>query len=185
MKPVIFHTFIVALAIIAAGCTRKDEPQLYDRIKSTDKIVFATMAISKTAKFESDKWYTIGKRIAVYSYDTYLQAYIDMTLLQADDIEIDHSRHTMRITLPAIETQLTGRDMTLRKEYENIGPLRSDLDARERAMMKEQANESLLKELDSNTIFRQQLIKDAQQKARMYFQALAQKNGYTAEINFR
>lgn len=158
---------------------------LYQELKSVDKMVFASMSITKSVKMESDAWYKIGKRIAVYSYDSYMRAYIDMSALQESDMVFDDKNHTVSITLPPVVTEVTGRDMTMRKEYENIGIFRSELDSRERAEMKEKANESFVKEVKDNPQFKQRLTQEAQRKARKYFEALCESAGYVASINFK
>ena len=190
---------ILSLMPLAAGlssCSRdadekeavKEVPaslQLYQELKSVNKIVFASMSVTKSVKMESDAWYKIGKRIAVYSYDSHLRAYIDMSVLQESDLVFDDAARTVKITLPPVVTEVTGRDMTMRKEYENIGIFRSELNSKERAEMKEKANASFVKEVQENPVFRQQLTETARRKARKYFEAMCDSAGYVATINFR
>lgn len=171
--------------MLLCGCSRPHNTALLEEIKSSDKMVFATMAITKTVKSERTAWYKVGKRIAVYSYDTYMQAYIDLSNLQSDDLKFDEKTKTVRITLPPVETELAGRDMTMKKEYENIGILRSDLDSKERAEMKEKANASLKSEIEGNASFKQLLTESAKRKARQYFETMCEANGYTAIVNFK
>ncbi len=159
--------------------------ELYQELKSVDKMVFASMSITKSVKMQSDAWYKVGKRIAVYSYDSYMRAYIDMSQLQESDMVFDEVNHTVQITLPPVTTEVTGRDMTMRKEYENIGLFRSELDSKERAEMKEKANESFVREVQRNPQFRRQLTEAAQRKARKYFEALCESAGYVANITFK
>lgn len=159
--------------------------ELYRELKSVDKMVFASMSITKSVKMESDAWYKVGKRIAVYSYDSYMRAYIDMSTLQESDLDFDETNRVVHITLPPVVTEVTGRDMTMRKEYENIGIFRTELDSRERAEMKEKANESLMKEVRDNPQFRQRLTDEAQRKARRYFETLCESAGYVADIKFK
>ena len=159
--------------------------ELYQELKSVDKMVFASMSITKSVQMQSDAWYKVGKRIAVYSYDSYMRAYIDMSQLQESDMVFDEANHTVQITLPAVTTEVTGRDMTMRKEYENIGLFRSELDSKERAEMKEKANESFVREVQRNPQFRKQLTEAAQRKARKYFEAMCESAGYVASITFK
>ncbi len=172
-----------ASLILMSACTKRDNTALYQEIKSADKMVFASMAITKTAKLESSDWYKIGKRIAVYSYDSYMRAYIDLSALQPEDIQFDDDAGTVKVTLPPVRTEVIGRDMELRREYENIGLLRSDLDSRERAEIKEKANASFRKEVEENPEFSRQLSDAARRKARRYFETLFEANGYTAVID--
>ena len=124
-------------------------------------------------------------RIAVYSYDSYMRAYIDLSALQMDDLIFDEDAKTVKVTLPSVMTEITGRDMEMRKEYENIGIMRSDLDSKERAEIKEKANASFKAEIEENPMFRQQLIASAERKARKYFEAIFEANGYTPSIDFK
>lgn len=180
---------LLNILLMAAACSRNDDvsnyTELYDEIKSVDKMVFASMAITKTAKSERNDWYKIGKRIAVYSYDSYLRAYIDLSALQLDDLVFDKEAKTVKVTLPPITTEVTGRDIHMRKEYENIGLLRSDLDSKERAQIKETANASFRKEIEENPLFKRRLTEEAQRNARKYFETLLEANGYTASIEFK
>ncbi|MDE6338861.1 MAG: DUF4230 domain-containing protein [Muribaculaceae bacterium] len=180
--------FIIAfgcLGILATGCSKPDNTGLYQEIKSVDKMVFASMVITKTAKLENDDWYKIGKRIAVYSYDSYMKASIDLSALQQDDLKFDEENKTVKVTLPPVVTEISGRDMDMRKEYENIAWTRSDLDSKERAEIKEIANASFKAEVEENPMFKEQLTEAAKRKARKYFEALFEANGYTASIDFK
>ncbi|MCM1491556.1 MAG: DUF4230 domain-containing protein [Muribaculum sp.] len=182
-------TYLITLLSIAltCNCSKQDDShtELYQEIKSADKIVFASMAVTKTAKTERSDWYKIGKRIAVYSYDSYLQAYIDLTSLQTDDFVFDDKAKTVSVTLPPIEVEIAGRDIEMKKVYENISLFRSDIDAKERAEIKERANKSFMKEVKENPMFSKKLTESAERKARKYFEALFEANGYTATITFR
>lgn len=181
----IFIYFVFAL-ILSSGCSKPDNTvSYYEEIKAADKMVFATMSITKTARLEDSEWYKVGKRMAVYSYDTYLQAYIDMSLLMPEDLVFDEKTRTVRVTLPPVVTEVAGRDMEMRKVYENVGVFRSEIDAKERAAIKEQANKSLKKELEQNGTFKRQLTEAAERKARQYFESLFKANGYTAIVGFR
>ena len=102
-----------------------------------------------------------------------------------EDLEFDENNKTVKITLPPVMIETAGRDMEMRKEYENIGILRSDIDSRERAEMKEKANESFRKEVSENQEFRRRLTEAAERKAGRYFESLLAADGYTASIDFK
>lgn len=184
MKFKVFN-FCVLTAITVASCAKTDNKELYQEIKSVDKMVFASMAVTKTAKMESSDWYTVGKRIAVYSYDSYMRAYIDLSALQMDDLVFDEEAKTVKVTLPPVKTEITGRDMEMRKEYENIGLMRSELDSKERVEIKEIANASFREEVEENPMFKEQLTEAAKRKARKYFETIFEANGYTPSIDFK
>ena len=93
---------------------------------------------------------------------------------------------TVKVILPPVRTEVIGRDMELRREYENIGLLRSDLDSRERAEIKEKSQRLVPeREVEENPEFRRQLTETARRKARRYFETLFEANGYTAVIDFK
>lgn len=186
MKQVEFLSYLV-ISILMIGCSKKPAPDyvsIYEEIRYADKMEFASMNVTKTIKTERTDWYKLGKRIAAYSYDTNLKAYIDLSKFEPDDIEFDEENKTARVTLPPIEVEVAGRDMELRKEYENIGVFRSSIDPKERAEMKELANTSLKEELDSDPDFKQKLINVGRRKARIYFENLLRNTGYTPVIRF-
>ena len=189
------NTFIiltVGLAVLGSSC-HKNTPEsptvspkdFYQELKSVDKMVFSNMAVTKTAKLTDDDWYKVGNRGAVYSYDSYLRAYIDLSELQIDDIVVDEDAKTVKIVLPPIKTEVIGRDMDMRKEYDNVGTFRKAITAQERAQIKELANKSFKNEVEENPEFRQQLKDAAQKKARMYFGAIFEREGYTPSIDFK
>ena len=94
----------------------------------------------------------IGERIAVYSYDTYLEAYIDLSELTADDVEVDRKNRFVRLRLPAVHTRFTGRDMEVKAEVEN------------------------------NSEYRRLITDEARAKAVGFFTALLRERGYESEV---
>lgn len=186
MRPISIK-ILIALTILSGGCTKKQAPDhslLYEEIRQVNRMEFASLAVTKTVKTERTDWYKVGKRIAVYSYDTYLKAFIDLNLLAPDDIEFDEENKTVRVTLPPVQIEVAGRDMQMRKEYENVGMFRTNVSSEERAKMKEKANAELLKEIQGNPEYKQKLDQTARQKARSYFDTIFRNAGYTPFIRF-
>ena len=174
------------VTLMLPSCAKNDTNQLYQEIKSVDKMVLASMAITKTAKMDDDgPFYKKGKRIAVYSYDSYMRAYVDLSQLQMEDLAFDEDAKTVTVMLPPIMTEITGRDMDMRLEYDHIGWWRDSLNSKERAEVKEKANASFKKEVEENPMFKQQLADAAKRKARKYFETIFDANGYTASIDFK
>lgn len=161
-----------------------DHTQLYEEIRQVNRMEFASLAVTKTVKTERTDWYKVGKRIAVYSYDTHLKAFLDMNLLAPDDLEFDEENKTVSVTLPPIQIEIAGRDMEMKKEYENVGLFRTEISSQERAKMKEKANAELKKELEGNPDYKQKLEQTARRKARSYFETLFQNAGYAPTIRF-
>ena len=179
-------TFLL-ISIFLFACSKKQAPdhtQLYEEIRHVNKMECASMAVTKTVKTERTDWYKVGKRIAVYSFDTYLKAYIDLYQFEMENMEFDEENKTVKVTLPPIKIEIAGRDMEMKKEYENVGMFRTEIDSKERAKMKEKASADLKKELDGNPEYKQRLEDSARRKARSYFETLFMNAGYTAFIRF-
>ena len=62
--------------------------------------------------------------------------------------------------------------------------IRTEIDSKERAKMKEKASADLKKELEGNPEYKQRLEDSARKKARSYFENLFKNAGYTAYIRF-
>lgn len=184
----ILKTLSILLAIpVLFACSKDPAPdhtQLYEEIRQVNRMEFASLAVTKTVKTERTDWYKVGKRIGVYSYDTYLKAFIDMNLLAPDDLEFDEENKTVRVTLPPVQIEIAGRDMEMKNEYENVGMFRTEISSQERAKMKEKANAELKKELEGNPEYKQRLRQTARNKARSYFDTLFKNAGYTPLIRF-
>ncbi len=186
-----------------SACTKQTRADYnyVDELRSVNKLVLAQMTVSKMATIDDLPLddargikqtaaamldiIKIGNRKAAYSYDTYLRAYVDMSQLSPDDVRVDHDARTVSITLPPIETEFEGRDITVKEDHYRVTGLRSNIDQYERAEMKEMMNASLKNEVESNPEFRRRLIREAQAKARAYFEALADNEGYTVIVDFK
>lgn len=199
------HTLLILLMAVmgaAAGCSKQDpSTAFYTRLHSANKLVFASMSISKMATiddldFEDAKGIRqktdallsslkIGKRKAAYSYDTYLRAYIDLSELTPDDVKIDDAAKTVTVTLPAVKTEFAGRDLGLREDHYRVTGLRSDINAQERAQIKERMNTHLKAEVEGDDTFRAVLTEQARNKARSYFENLLSDSGYVPVSKFR
>lgn len=171
------------LVSLLSACSKMSNSDLYQEIKSVDKMVFAKMAITKTVFNNQEN--ILGKRYAAYSYDTYARAYIDLSSLQTDDLVFDDKAKTVKVMLPAVVAELIGRDVEMREEYKNITGMRWELEEKEIAKLKEEGNRSIKKEWEENPMFQDHLIEAAQRKARKYFESIFEANGYIACIDFK
>lgn len=192
-------------ALLLSACAHKEEEQVpanvYSRLQSVDKLVLASMTVSKMATIddlpveEAKGWrqtteavfnaMKIGKRIAAYSYDTYLDAYVDLSSLKPEDISVDETNRIITFNLPAIQTEFAGRDLPFREQHYRVTGLRSTIDAKERAKLKERMNAHLKEEVRKNDFFNRELTENAKAKGTAFFQALAQEAGYSAVVNFK
>lgn len=184
MRRFLIFLFVLPLMLACNRMQVTDHSSLYEEIRHVNKMEFASLAVTKTVKTERSDWYKIGKRIAVYSFDTYLKAFIDLYQFEPEDMEFDEDNKTVKVTLPPVTIEITGRDMEMKKEYENVGMLRTEIDSKERAEMKEKASAALRKELEGNPEYKQKLEETARRKARSYFETLFKNAGYTAFIRF-
>lgn len=202
MKLKSIGTAMLAVAIFS-GCNTGDSMQntFYSEVKSVNKLVLAQMTISKMATIDDlslseakglkqsvaaiGDAIKIGNRKAAYSYDTYMRAFIDLTNLQPTDVTVDESSKTITLTLPAIQTEYVGRDAEIREDHYRVTGLRSEIDAEERAKIKEQMNTALKTEVEQNPIFRDKLSMQARGKANTYFSSLAARDGYNVIVKFK
>ncbi len=204
----IIHHLIPALllSLPAAGlwsCAEEEQRDnvLFSEVKSVDKLILARMTVSKMATIDDIPLseaeglkqtsaalldaLKLGKRKAAYSYDTYLRAYIDLSNLTPDDVKVDESTKTVTLSLPPVMTEYLGRDMEIREDHYRVTGLRSEIDAAERAALKEQMNTVLKNEVKNKPMFRNKLVTEAKAKAEAYFSSMLGKDGYKVIINFK
>lgn len=124
----------------------------------------------------------VGDRIAVYSYDTYLRASIDLTALTPDDITVDEDNHTVELRLPPVKVEYDGRDITLREEHYRVSGMRSDISPAERSRLKEQMNNEVKKEISADPVLSDRLRATAERRAVSYFTSLLSDMGYEGNV---
>ena len=205
MKSLRNLTLLIAASLLCptAACRRDDDSSrvFLAEVRSADKLVLAQMTISKMATIDDLRLedadglkqavealgdaVKIGSRKGAYSYDTYMQAYIDMSAFSENDVDIDKESRTISMTLPPVQTELAGRDPGIREDHYRVTGLRSDIDSKERAEIKEKMNTALRAEIDRNPAFRDRLMEQARAKARAYFQSLGEAEGYTVTVDFK
>ena len=198
----IHHILFITATALMAACSQAPDPdaEVYSELRSVDKLTLASMTISKMATVDDMRpndargirqtadallsSFKIGDRVAAYSYNTYMKAYIDMADLRPDDVHVDEAARRITVTLPPIITELAGRDPGFREEHYRVTGLRSSIDADERARIKERMNSQLKAEVEASPAFRAMIVERAQAKARQYFASLLARDGYTVVINF-
>ena len=186
----------VAVAALAAGVwyavqPRRQELRLFSELRDMQSLVLAEMSLNKVGEI-SDEGATgvaavvnslkIGKRVAVYSYNTYLEAYMDLSELTAADVAVDGRGRFAKLVL---RTRFVGRDMEVVEEHYRVSGLRSDVSPRERSQLKELMNASLKKEVEGNDEYRRMLTEQARAKAVGFFTALLRGRGYECEVSVR
>jgi len=193
---------LITLIVLLESCSKhKQEVNWYSEIRSANKLVLASMTISKIAtiddiplseskglKQKADAIVSslkIGDRVAAYSYDTYLKAYIDLSNLMPEDIIIDEKSKTITLLLPQVQTEFAGRDLGMREEHYRVTGLRSQINAKERTALKEKMNSLLKEEVENDPAFKSIITDRAKTKARLYFETLLAESGYTPVVMFK
>lgn len=193
---------VVACVMMLSGC-EKDTPPVdgYSSLQEVSRLELARMTVGKVGKISdplvsdahgfAGKFQAvvdamkIGTRIGVYSYDTYLVAYLDLTKLSPEDVEVNEESHIAKVILPPVEIVTDGRDPRLHEEHYRVTGLRSSISPAERAALKSQMAAEVKKELASDKGNKEALRKEAEMKARAWFAALLSDWGYEAEIEFK
>lgn len=188
--------------MVITGC-RKEEQVDRERFSSdlrvVQKMVLSRMTVKKMATIDdlslseakgarqtlSALVATLkpGTRKAAYSYNTYLNAYIDLSNLSQDDIKVIDS-HTIEITLPPIEVEVEGRDIGITEEHYRVTGLRSQIDASERARLKEAMSAALKEEVASDPTFENSLRAAARDRLDTFFEAFAKNHGIDIRLKY-
>lgn len=194
----------VTVSMLVVGCGRQKGSDagtlFYNEVRSVNKLVLSRMTITKVATLDDldiskadglreqmeaiADMVKIGDRIAAYSYDTYLDAFIDMSAITPDDIIVNQADSTVTFNLPGVQTEFKGRDMALKEMHYRVTGLRSQIKPAERAAIKEKCNTLLKKEVETNDKYRSYLVKEAEAKARDFFSGVASEYGYKAIVTF-
>lgn len=203
MKPSNYYVILAAVtALLFSGCAEKEERmQVYSEIKDVESLTLAEMTLNKVGTIDDMTWdkargfsqsmgalvnkFKAGKRIGVYSYNTYLQAYIELGELRDEDVVVDEERKLVKLTLPPVRTRYLGRDLGLKEEHLRVTGLRSSITPQERAQVKEVMNRALKAEVEGNSALKSRIEDEARAKAREFFTILLRNRGYESEITFR
>lgn len=202
MRKKLFQILMALPLLLLAACGHKAEtPAFYEEVRNVNKLVVARMAVQKMATIDDIKLQEaqgtkqqlaaivdalkVGDRVAAYSYNTFLRAYIDMTLLQPEDVSVDEQSKIVNIKLPPVQVEIEGREAALKEEHYRVTGLRSKINPRERAQLKEQMNTMVKDEIEKNSGFRDALAEQGRKKTADYFTSLVASKGYKASITFK
>ena len=189
------RTFIKSIALAGVLCTGicsctnnaelRRERSYYSEMATIDDIDLSKAEGMKQMAAGMLDAMKLGKRRAAYSYDTYLRAYVNLSELTPDDVQVDDATRTITLTLPPVHTEFAGRDMEIREDHYRVSGLRSEIDAQERAEIKEMMNKSLIDEVENKAQFRETLTAEARIKAENYFKAMLGNDGYNVIVKFK
>lgn len=204
-RAVMAAVWLLALMPLA-GCRRAPEPEelaarYASELRSADRLVLASMTVRKMATVRDtplseardlreaagallDK-VKIGSRVAAYSFTARLEASVDLSTLSASDFRFSPDGREVTVTLPPVVTEFAGRDLGMREEHYRVTGMRSAVDARERARLKDEMTESLREDIRRNPAYKAILQEKARAQAGAFFSNLFAAQGIKAEVEFR
>lgn len=202
MKKVLTKYVFAVVLMVLAACGRKEEPvDVYSRLQNVSRLELSRMTVGKVGMISDPAFgdargiigkaeamldaVKVGKRIGVYSYDTYLTAYIDLSELSADDIDIDREAGTAHVILHPVRVMVDGREPQLHEEHYRVTGLRSSITPEERAALKAQMAREVKKELSKSKSSADALKASAEAKAKAWFTQLLENWGYEAQVEIR
>lgn len=203
---------LIPLMLIAAsflaGCSSHATPPEKDNdpegifresLRSVSKLTLGRMTLTKTAAIDDAKMseattvrqkmaaltdlFKLGDRTAVYSYDSYMEAYVDLSSMQPTDVTMS-ADSVLHVALPPLKLDVVGRDATVREEHYRVTGLRSQVNADERAALKEAMASSLRADLEADPAYREILIRQAKANGIRFFESLGAYSGLKVEVEF-
>lgn len=194
-------TALSALAFSSCETKPDQEMEMVSRLRDVSRLELARMTVGKVGMISDHKYedaktleqktramlnaMKIGNRVGVYSYDTYLTAYIDLSEISADDIEINEKTNVAHVTLPAIQVITDGREPQLHEVHYRVTGMRSSIKPEERARLKAQMAAEVKKEIAVSDGSKDALRDEAQRKAKAWFSEILEEWGYTPDISFK
>lgn len=187
--------FIFSLTLISCQEQKDPEMEVMSRLRDVSRLELAQMTVGKVGMISDHKYedaktleektqamlnsMKIGNRIGVYSYDTYLTAYIDLSEITANDISIDRKTNVAHVTLPPVKVMTDGREPELHEVHYRVTGLRSSIKADERAKLKSQMAAEVKRETAANEGSREMLRDEARRKATAWFNEILRSWGFT------
>ncbi|MBD5356938.1 MAG: DUF4230 domain-containing protein [Bacteroides sp.] len=195
--------FTTLLLTLFSSCKEKADPEteIARRLRDVSRLELAQMTIGKVGMISDHKYedaksledktkamlnaMKIGNRIGVYSYDTYLIAYIDLSELSADDIEFDPNTNVAHVNLPSVKIITDGREPELHEVHYRVTGFRSSIKPEERAKLKAQMAAEVKKEVAGYEGSKELLRDEARKKAVSWFNGIIESWGYIPNITFK
>lgn len=203
-----YFQFLILTAIIGlTACRKEKEPSILFELKDMNEWTLAEVRVDKTVIIDDPAirfkeigsqaglfpdavdWVkrktSIGKRIGIYSFGTYLSASIDMNELTEEHIRLDRDKKHCTLQLPPIRIKERGRDLEVKIEHERVSVYREPLTPQEKAEAKDKASRLLSEEIEKNSELKRELTRKAEERAKTYFSSLLAGRGYETTILFR
>lgn len=199
----LFSILLILMVLSLASCKEKTDQaaEMASRLRDVRRLELAQMTIGKVGMISDHKYedaktieektkamvnaMKIGNRIGVYSYDTYLIAYIDLSELSNDDIEFDEKTNVAHVVLPPVRVMTDGREPQLHEVHYRVTGLRSSIKPEERARLKAQMADEVKKEVAGYEGSKEMLCDEARRKATLWFKGIIESWGYTPDVTFK
>lgn len=197
-------TIVLIVSVVAlSSCEKREEVQLdvYESLREVSRLELSRMTVGKVGMVADPGWddvkdwegkarvlwnsMKVGKRIGVYSYDTYVTAYVDLSKLRPEDVSVNREAGTVDILLPRVEVMVDGREPQLHEMHYRVTGFRSRIRPEERSALKAQMAKEVKKELASSRQGIEKLRKSAEDKARAWVVGLAENWDLAAKVDFR
>lgn len=204
IKNIAFCLILLPVSVAFFSCSEKvEEPEfnVYENLKDVNRLELARMTVGKVGMVSDPEWseartwekkaealfnkMKIGSRIGVYSYDTFVTAYIDLSQLHPEDVKVDRENGTVDIRLPRVRVMIDGREPQLHEEHYRVTGLRSNIRPTERALLKAQMAREVKRELASSGEAMDALRRNGEAKAREWITELAKNWNLNANVEFR
>lgn len=174
MKKLIIAGFIAILC----SCGKSIPEQMEEKVKhmgaATAELGTVEYTVSKIIKADHDVFYKFGDRKILFSSHSTMKAGVDLSKFCADSVTVDKKSKTITIRLPKAEVLSFHMPAeNIKMEWSRTGMLRSDFTAQERNELLKQAEEAIVADAGNLGI-----LKDAEENARMLFEALLAGSGY-------
>lgn len=195
---------LLLATLVGSSCSRKvEEPEfnVFENLREVNRLELARMTVGKVGMVSDQEWgdaktlekkaealfnkMKIGSRIGVYSYDTFVTAYIDLSQLRPEDVKVDRENGTVDIRLPRVRVMIDGREPQLHEEHYRVTGLRSNIRPTERATLKAQMAREVKRELASSGEAMDALRRNGEAKAREWITELAKNWNLNAKVEFR
>ncbi len=177
--------FLSSLFLLAVSACSSRPPEFYTELTNVSKLSLTSMSVKRLGIIDDAVWWKPGDRFAAYTYTTYLHAFVDLSQIAPTDVIVNQEQKTLTVTLPEINIEFRGRDIAMCEEVNRVSGLRSAIKPEEVARLKEEINARVVDEWAHDTELHSQLTARAREKARTFFQSLAQSHGYTAIVKFK
>lgn len=203
------HIILIGLVLSLVLFSCDNNPNTYQSLKDINELQLSEFSLTKTVtirdEFDEDKTkenssifsfveemaHTIekkikkGNRVGVYGISQVYKVSIDLSQLTPKDVIIHDNN--IKISIPDVEIERLGNDLTPKIYHERVSAWRSDISLSEREDMMREATRKLKKEfLETEDSMFVNIKDEARLKAKNWLETILKSWGYNQiEINIR